>query len=211
MKIDLNSFWSFMASLDWLKILPFVISLLTMFGGLYVYFRHDKAIKKLQKKQLQREEDENKKAKLSTNVRYLSSGVFFHNYQLEVRNEGKSSAHDIQIELSVFVNSVPFKIKDLIHYVEIESRPQDLTVSYYNLIKEICDNGAALEGDFKNSMCFPKIDKLIPEDVYLISFDLPHFGKPRSVSLDKIKFTISWKDKYRDENVVNHVHNIFFR
>ena len=49
MKFDLNSFWSFMASLDWLKILPIVISLLTMFGGLYIYLRHDNAIKKLQK------------------------------------------------------------------------------------------------------------------------------------------------------------------
>ena len=205
MKFDLNSFWSFMASLDWLKILPIVISLLTMFGGLYIYLRHDNAIKKLQKKQLQRDEEENQKAKLSTNVRYRTSEVFFHNYQLEVKNEGKSTAHDIQIELSVYVNGFPFKIKDLVLYAVKDSRPKNLTISYFNLIKEICDKGVVMEGNFKNSINFPKIDELTPEDVYIFNFDLPHFGKHRQVSLDKIKFTISWKDKYKDENVVNHV------
>ena len=79
-----------------------IMSLLCMIGGLWVYFSHDRKLKKqneilndLEISKLQEENTEKKKAKLKPHFYHLSSS----SRKFVLKNRGDGSAHNVRIEI----------------------------------------------------------------------------------------------------------------
>lgn len=82
-----------------------IISLFALSFSIFTYFRHEKKIKDAQYRQLQHEEDENKKALISANiVKSLTKG----NRILKIYNKGKSKAINVRVELVNNIDEIQF-------------------------------------------------------------------------------------------------------
>ncbi len=86
----------------WLSVIAIILSVFSLCGNIYVYFRHDRRIKMkeekaldLELKQKQEAEDEKKKADIIVGVR--KSGKYRDN--IFIRNQGLSAAHNIRLTL----------------------------------------------------------------------------------------------------------------
>ncbi len=112
----------------WLSVIAIILSVFSLCGNIYVYFRHDRRIKlkeekslDLELKQKQEAEDEKKKAKIVGEVNRRSKYMF----DLVFENIGLSEARNIKIqmvetdqypngcieELNKIVSQVPNKMK----------------------------------------------------------------------------------------------------
>lgn len=80
--------------MDWQNIIAIGISLLTLLFTLWVYLKHDREIKTLEKEKLEREALENKRAHFDVQYNWL-----LVNHILCLQNTGKSTAKNIVISI----------------------------------------------------------------------------------------------------------------
>ena len=120
--------------MDWLDMIAITISALTLIFSLFVYFKHDKEIKSLEKEKLEREVIENKRAHFEVQYDWL-----FVNHVLCIQNNGKSTARNIVISieskepLTFQDGTTQYRIKQL--EVTEKTDPIYLTGGYQHSIK----------------------------------------------------------------------------
>lgn len=92
-----------------MEIATIILSILAILGSIFVYFSHDKKIKKQEKilndyqiKRFESEDIENKKAEIKGNIRKRDKGL----RTLIVFNSGKNTAYNIRLEFLSELNGI---------------------------------------------------------------------------------------------------------